>query len=249
MKTKWIFVVMAVILLLGLVVSLTKDDTPDDGGIIGNIPGVETGTNKDTEGTKDTVSSTETEAPSTVCNHVYGSATIVREATCSLPGLKVSTCTKCGNCKNETIPVTADHSFGEGIEDFEGCGKVINYYCSNCSYIKTVDTGVYVHNYSLGSCSVCGAKDPAYDSGSDNEDPCANGEHDFYTVEEHEGCDYHMVTYCRNCNYVDFGESDFRHSYSSEGNMTHSCSSCGDTESCYSNDDDPLCDVCGAALN
>ena len=254
MKFKWILIALALVLVLGLIAMLTDGGGDSGGGLLGGGSETETETETEAAPGKNTetekLPSTETEVPTGPCSHTYGTATVALEATCGYSGLKTSTCTKCGAVKNEIIPKLEEHALNSYYDTFEGCQKVRNYVCDNCSYIRTEGLDIYVHNYVNGKCITCEAVDPNYDpdDGGDDGDPCARGEHDLYTVEEHEGCDYHDAIYCRNCDYLDFGESEFRHSYSSNMNMTHSCSVCGDTESCYS-DDDPLCDVCGAALN
>lgn len=176
-----ILIVLAVILVIGAFAVITKDkDTPDD-GILGGTDGggtdIETNSKGETdEAPKETGSSDETEKPAVPCNHVYGSATVVREATCDTVGLKVSTCTKCGAVNNETIPAHGSHTYNSYLDSFEGCEKVRNYICGGCGHVKTESLNVYVHNYSGGECLECGITDPNYtpDSGEDD-DSCPDG--------------------------------------------------------------------------
>lgn len=65
--------------------------------------------------------------------HVYGNAVITKEATCTTPGEKKSTCS-CGDEKREAIPVNENsHVWNEGVKA-EG---FITYTCTECSATKT----------------------------------------------------------------------------------------------------------------
>lgn len=49
-----------------------------------------------------------------VKGHSYNNGVVTKEATCSKEGLKVYTCTRCGNEKSETIPINDSHNWGNG---------------------------------------------------------------------------------------------------------------------------------------
>ena len=52
--------------------------------------------------------------------HIYKNETVLKEATCSTPGEKISTCS-CGRTRSVTIPATQNHTYENNV--CTGCGK------------------------------------------------------------------------------------------------------------------------------
>lgn len=227
-----ILIVLAVILVIGAFAVITKDkDTPDD-GILGGTGDGRTDTETDNPGSTETEKpgSTETEAPSdseketeAACLHSYVTDSVVRQATCGQIGLKILSCTKCGEKRNETIPKLAEHSFGEGVEGVEGCNVVISYTCTVCNATKQEETNELSHSFVDGVCSRCGeiiAQDGTADGGDDGS--CKHENITTYARNE-TGCHPYNETYCDDCGYY-FGYVDLEVSHQFyEGENTCCC--------------------------
>ncbi len=112
------------------------------------------------------------EAPS--CTHEFGAWTEVSPASCTESGVKKAVCTKCGAEKTEalaalghsevTVEGTAPSCTASGLTS----GKK----CSVCGEITEAQVSIpaSAHSYENGSCSVCGAKDPNYQTPVARED-------------------------------------------------------------------------------
>ena len=112
------------------------------------------------------------ETPS--CTHEFGAWTEVSPASCTESGVKKAVCTKCGAEKTEalaalghsevTVEGTAPSCTASGLTS----GKK----CSVCGEITEAQVSIpaSAHSYENGSCSVCGAKDPNYETPVARED-------------------------------------------------------------------------------
>ena len=75
------------------------------------------------------------------CNHEYDEGTVVKEATCAEEGVKLFTCTLCGEEKEESIPLT-EHQYEEAVTKeatFDAPGE-ITFTCAVCkdSYTEEI---------------------------------------------------------------------------------------------------------------
>ena len=97
------------------------------------------------------------------CEHTMDDGKITTEPTCTVPGVKTFTCTKCGETTKEELPATG-HNWDEGTVTTEptciGYGVKI-YTCGNCSATKTEQVpSTGVHTYVSGICTNCGEAEP-----------------------------------------------------------------------------------------
>ena len=99
------------------------------------------------------------------CNHNYvGSVTTA--ATCTTAGVKTYTCSACGDSYTEAIPSTG-HTEAIDAAVAATCtstGLTEGKHCSVCNTVLVAQTVVntIAHNYTNGSCTICGAADPDY---------------------------------------------------------------------------------------
>ena len=97
------------------------------------------------------------------CTHANATSSVTTEPTCRTPGEKTFTCPDCKETWTETIPATG-HFWGEPVQTTAPtCTKdgVNTYTCSVCSGTKTEVIAATGHTYVGGTCSVCGAAEPA----------------------------------------------------------------------------------------
>ena len=97
------------------------------------------------------------------CTHANATSSVTTEPTCRTPGEKAFTCPDCKETWTETIPATG-HFWGEPVQTTAPtCTEdgVNTYTCSVCSGTKTEVIPATGHTYVGGTCSVCGAAEPA----------------------------------------------------------------------------------------
>lgn len=107
--------------------------------------------------------------------HNYGNWTTTKKATETETGLKVRTCSKCGNQETQIIDkiVCTNHSYVEDTSLRQNPTCVENgqktFVCSICGNTKTESIpATKEHNYLNGNCTVCGEKDPNYVNTTEN---------------------------------------------------------------------------------
>ena len=73
-------------------------------------------------------------------NHTWDNGKVTKEADCGSIGIRTFTCTKCGETREETIPITASHSFGpwqeykQATESEPGMSRRV---CTVCGLVET----------------------------------------------------------------------------------------------------------------
>lgn len=76
----------------------------------------------------------------TVCNHTWNSGVVTKAATCKEEGIKIYTCTLCGETKTEAIPKLTTHTWNGGaVTKAATCAAagVKTYTCTVCGATKT----------------------------------------------------------------------------------------------------------------
>ena len=132
----------------------------------------------DSDGTESgTDGETETIDPSAPHTHKYDAGVVTKQPTCKETGVKLYTCTLCGETKEETLEVTTAHTYGEGVVLKEATCKdtgTMLYTCTVCGATKEETIKVTTtHTYGEGvvlkeatcnetgtmlyTCTVCGA--------------------------------------------------------------------------------------------
>ena len=85
--------------------------------------------------------------------------------TCGAAGVRTYSCTSCGTVlRTEEIPATGNHSWDGGTVTKEpSCieSGTKTYTCTVCGQQKTEELPALGHSYENGSCTRCGAADPA----------------------------------------------------------------------------------------
>ncbi len=100
--------------------------------------------------------------PTTECKHVWDGGKVKTAATCEKDGVKVYTCTKCGETKEEIIKATG-HKWDNGKVTKEAtCTEagVKTFTCSACHKTRTEAIPALGHDFQNGHCTRCGAPDP-----------------------------------------------------------------------------------------
>lgn len=100
------------------------------------------------------------------CVHDFSAWKVEQEATCTDSGVKTRQCSLCGDVQRNTIEARG-HVEVTDAAVAPTClfdGKTAGSHCSTCGYILKPQTIVSAtgHNYSNGSCIVCGGVDPNY---------------------------------------------------------------------------------------
>ena len=97
------------------------------------------------------------------CTHANATSTVTTEATCTTAGEASWTCPDCSETWTTVISATG-HTWDDGVETTAPtCTEdgVKTYTCSVCQATKTEVIPATGHTYVGGTCSVCGAAEPA----------------------------------------------------------------------------------------
>ena len=98
-------------------------------------------------------------------DHSSDSGTVTKAPTCGAAGVRTYSCTSCGTVlRTEEIPATGNHSWDGGTVTKEpSCieSGTKTYTCTVCGQQKTEELPALGHSYENGSCTRCGAADPA----------------------------------------------------------------------------------------
>ena len=98
-------------------------------------------------------------------DHSSDSGTVTKAPTCGAVGVRTYSCTSCGTVlRTEEIPATGNHSWDGGTVTKEpSCieSGTKTYTCTVCGQQKTEELPALGHSYENGTCTRCGAADPA----------------------------------------------------------------------------------------
>ncbi len=164
---------------------------------------------------------TKTEEVPATGEHTWNEGTVTTEPTCAAAGEKTFTCTVCGDTKTEVVPATGEHTWDEGTVTTEPtCEKagVKTFKCTVCDETKTEEVAALGHDFKEveGSAkeATCGAEGKKADQKCSRCDQVIPGEA-IPATGEHKW---------------DEGKVTKEATVDAEGEMTYTCTVCGETK-------------------
>lgn len=164
---------------------------------------------------------TKTEEIPATGEHTWNEGTVTTEPTCVAAGEKTFTCTVCGETKTEVVPATGEHTWDEGTVTTEPtCEKagVKTFKCTVCEETKTEEVTALGHDFKdvEGSAkeATCGAE------GKKADQECSRC-HEIIPGEAIPATGEHKW---------DEGKVTKEATVDAEGEMTYTCTVCGETK-------------------
>lgn len=148
-KTLWIQILVGVLALV-LVVGLVSMITGDLG--FENIPSGGGSSNKGESESETTTETVERSEGDSACAHTYNTGVVESESTCTTPGIRVCTCTKCGKTEENELPLSTKHTYGN-LQKYTDEEHVS--YCIECNTPKYA-SHVYVESTIAATCTANG---------------------------------------------------------------------------------------------